>query len=384
MAATRELVEAYLAGRDGQTVEPVEFTLPPDEPAEEWADYQLPPQSLPQGTAALAALHDVLCPGVEKVIFVPGELPAMDDVMDPALRRAWHRALSWWALLAQVRKLGDYVLPWFVLQLRRLERHLESNCPEAAAPTQHAATHASSLLRLPAQGSAVEDAVGAQQPEGSAAATSSDDPSESGASTPEEHVRQYLDTHQEPRIDEAVQVTGLKEQLIRRTQAWKAHEEKALQDYLLKHPEAKTPDVRNRFGFSPSKTVTMQAWKAHMERKNAAKPVRRIKERPLPDATLKARPDDRLADQCERVDSRDSILRAVLEAADHDMRGQLNRLSNADQGSLLDYLLAHCDILEGGAQGVEQKLVILIEVTRSWLEEREQERRRMSRSGRCS
>jgi hypothetical protein len=145
MAETAKLVEAYLAGRGDGTIEVFEIPAPSDEPADEWADYELPIAELVQGAAALAAVHDLYCPGVEKVISIPAELPPMEDVMPPALRSAWRRALGWRALLTRVRKFGDYALPWMVLQLRRLERHLPTGTSRTFAPSSHAAAPAAVL-----------------------------------------------------------------------------------------------------------------------------------------------------------------------------------------------------------------------------------------------
>jgi hypothetical protein len=151
MAAARKLVEAFLTGREQGTIEPIEFNLPPDEPADKWADYDLPTPTLAQGAAALAALHDVRCPGVEKVIYTPAELPPMDEAMAPTLRRDWHRALCWRALLDRARELGDYALPWFVLQLRRFERDRAGvRGPDADRPDQEVPAPPASSLPAPA------------------------------------------------------------------------------------------------------------------------------------------------------------------------------------------------------------------------------------------
>jgi hypothetical protein len=205
----------------------------------------------------------------------------------------------------------------------------------------------------------------------------------SGGGTAEERVRHYLDRHTDPQIDEAQQITGLTELRIRRTQAWKDCEEKALDAYLRKQPDAETPDVEREFGFSAAKTVGMNAWKDHRERKNAAKPPRKIKERPL-GAAADFRPDEGAADPSKQVDARDQLLHRILQAVDRDTRGQLNRLSVAEQNRLIDHLLAQCPPTEGGDEGSMDRLTIVVEVARSWLEEREQEGRHSGRKSRRS
>jgi hypothetical protein len=178
-----------------------------------------------------------------------------------------------------------------------------------------------------------------------------------------------------------MQITGLTEQRIRRTNAWKDHEDQALVAYLSKHPDAETPDIEQEFGFSPPKTVGMKAWRDHKKRKDDAKPPPKIKERPLSDAALTTRPDERAVDPSKPVETRDTLFRAILENADGDTRGQLNRLSTAQRDALLDNVVKTCDINETGGETYARKLEILLEVTRSWLEDQEQERRRSGQRG---
>jgi hypothetical protein len=149
LPAAREIAEAYLAGRADGTIEPFEVPVDPAEPADEWADYDLPIATAVQGTAALAALHDLLCPGVEKVITVPAELPPMEEVMPAGLRREWQRALSWRATLVRVRGLREFALPWFVLQIHRLERNLLSSQTQYDAPAVTASEPTTAVLPAP-------------------------------------------------------------------------------------------------------------------------------------------------------------------------------------------------------------------------------------------
>jgi hypothetical protein len=107
MAAARALVDAYLEGRRQGTVEAIPFPLPPDEPDVARLAAALTPE---QRAGALAALHEALCDGVEKVMR-GGDLLAV---------------LSWEAVLSQVRRLGDWAAHWFALQLQYFERSLHS------------------------------------------------------------------------------------------------------------------------------------------------------------------------------------------------------------------------------------------------------------------
>jgi hypothetical protein len=200
--------------------------------------------------------------------------------------------------------------------------------------------------------------------------------------TAEELVRQYLAAHPKPQLDEAKQVTALSEQRIRRTQAWKDHEENLLDEYLRSHSDAETPDVERAFGFSPAKTVGMVAWIAHRERRGASKPPRKIKERPLTVATAKCRPDKNTVDPRKPVEVRDELFRAILESAEPDTRGRMNRLSQVEKEALLDHILRTSELDEFIALGRERALAIALEITQSWLEDREQERRENSRKDR--
>jgi hypothetical protein len=150
MPAMRAFVEGYLAGRDAGEVERFEVPSHPDESADEWADYDLPIATLTHGAAALAALHDIRCPGVEKVVSIPAELPPMEDVMPPDLASEWKRALRWRVTLTRVRSLRDFALSWFVLQLRRLERSLPSAQSQREAPAALSPAPATTVAPVPA------------------------------------------------------------------------------------------------------------------------------------------------------------------------------------------------------------------------------------------
>jgi hypothetical protein len=208
--------------------------------------------------------------------------------------------------------------------------------------------------------------------------------SSAAGATAEERIQHYLGTHPNPPVGEAMESTGLKEQQIRRTQAWKDHEERLLDDYLRTHPSATTTDVQRDLGFSPSKTVEMNAWGAHKERKNAAKPAPQIKERPLTDTTEKLRPDERAVDPGQQIEQRDRIFRELVERAAPRVRGQLNRLAEGDRDRLIDYLLCECDSEQLGTQDPDRRLTIVLTVAESWLDEHAQERMHSDRKSRRS
>jgi hypothetical protein len=155
-----------------------------------------------------------------------------------------------------------------------------------------------------------------------------------------------------------------------------------LDEYLRNRPAAGTGDVERDLGHTPAKTVGMASWAAHMERKKAGKPARKIKERPLTDSMAKCRPDERAVDPCERVDNRDQLFRAIFENAVPDTRGQMNRLSLDEREILLNHILSNigADVFDGLDR--ERALTIALEITQSWLEVREQERRENGRKDR--
>jgi hypothetical protein len=117
LATFRYLVEAYWDGCEQGTVEPIPFLV----------DDVVPTPA--QRAVALAALRDAYCPGVEKIIPRAAELPTLGEATSaelPALLRAWKRAANWEAILDRVQNLGDYAVPWFTLQLRLLEKDLQT------------------------------------------------------------------------------------------------------------------------------------------------------------------------------------------------------------------------------------------------------------------
>jgi hypothetical protein len=89
--------------------------------------------------AAIAALHDLHCRGVEKVVVTPVsivETPEGAAQDDEALIPEWKRAFAREATQERVWRLEKYALHWFKLQFRRLEQILGP--ADAARVTQPA------------------------------------------------------------------------------------------------------------------------------------------------------------------------------------------------------------------------------------------------------
>ena len=173
-------------------------------------------------------------------------------------------------------------------------------------------------------------------------------------------------------------VTGLSEWKVLRTQTWKDHAERQLDAYLRPRPDADTGDVQNALGLSRSKVVTMRAWKDHLARKNAARSRRRVesRERPLTQAVVDCRADESAVDPVATARRREQIFRAVLERSDAHTRAGLNGLRSADRDALVDHLLRSVDDERAEGREAEATVAILVAVAQSWLEEREQEGRR--------
>jgi hypothetical protein len=170
----------------------------------------------------------------------------------------------------------------------------------------------------------------------------------------------------------------LTKQRVWRTRAWKGHEEDALATYLNNHPDATTAEAAAALHCSRAKIVDMRAWQAHHAQKEAAKLPRRVKERPLSRGILECRADDGAADPTAAPEARDGIFRLLLEAADPDTRGRLNRLSSVDCEALLHHLVKlECADLPG--YRAEEQRSILVQAGLSWLESREQEVRHQTR-----
>lgn len=83
-----------------------------------------------QRALALAALHDVHCAGVEKVVVIPADLTGAAAAADKRLYPALAAAVRWAGILQRARRLEDWALPWFESQMLRFEQE----CCGAAPP----------------------------------------------------------------------------------------------------------------------------------------------------------------------------------------------------------------------------------------------------------
>jgi hypothetical protein len=193
-------------------------------------------------------------------------------------------------------------------------------------------------------------------------------------------VTAYLAIKRDPPITDVAGATGLTEHKIRRTQAWKTHEESRLDTFLRDHPRAGIGDVQKALAFSAGKIAGMQAWSEHQARKEAGKPPRRVKQVGLSKKMLDCCPNAAAADPGARVAARDELLHTIMEDADPETRALIKRLTQAEREALVDYLLASVD--PGDALNTAQSTAtrtLLVEITRQWLDEHEQEARRSRR-----
>jgi hypothetical protein len=124
MAAARQLVESYLDGREKGTVERIPFPPDSDQPDGIGGDAIA---TSAQRAAALVALRDVFCPGVEKIVPVPANLPVAGDA--ETLHPECRRVIRWSATIKYVQGLKDNALPWLMVQLRRFKRDLQEQIP---------------------------------------------------------------------------------------------------------------------------------------------------------------------------------------------------------------------------------------------------------------
>jgi hypothetical protein len=197
--------------------------------------------------------------------------------------------------------------------------------------------------------------------------------------TAEERVRGFLADNGRASIEQARNATGLSRQAIRRTQAWKDHDEELLDTFLKKHPDAHISDVTSALGYCKGKICGMRSWREHEARREAAKPPPRVKERPLTQQVLGCRSDAGSAAPDARAEQRDEILRTIRQTADPDTRARLRRLTGADQEVLVGHLLSHMDDAATERPDVQRSRAIMLAVAATWLEEREQERRHQQR-----
>jgi hypothetical protein len=199
--------------------------------------------------------------------------------------------------------------------------------------------------------------------------------------TAEARVQSYLARDSTAKLEDVTRGTGLTPSKLFRIQSWKDHEERQLDTYLQQHPEADSGDVQKVFGYSRSKVVSKKAWKSHLERKAAVYSRRRgeSRERPLTEAILEWRADESAVDPAEQIDQREQIFRRLLEKSDARLRATLNGLKRVDREALVNHLLENLDGEADEGREAVSTLAILVEVTQSWLEQREQDRRRGER-----
>jgi hypothetical protein len=202
--------------------------------------------------------------------------------------------------------------------------------------------------------------------------------------TPETKVAEYVTGHPNAQIADVKSATMLSERIIRRTQAWKKHEDQRLDAYLQDHRDAGTPQVKEALGFCPSKTVMMMAWERHQQRRAVAQSSGEVKTRSLDRSTLECRPDEGVPGPEERISQRDELMRKILEHAPANVRGRLNGLTAQVREAFLDSVVESLDGQVDAGEEEARKVEILLAVTESWLEEHEQEQRHAHLVGRRS
>jgi hypothetical protein len=200
----------------------------------------------------------------------------------------------------------------------------------------------------------------------------------------EYQVAEFIANRPNATLGEVTTALGLTPGKVRRTQSWKDHQERLLDEFLRAHPRATADEAGVLLGVSGGKVVGMRAWKSHTARKQADAPPRYSRERPLNDAILKLRPDQRSMDPSNQIDDRDQILRFIVEGLEPQERGSVLGLSPQDQQRLIDHILLTVGQSITDAPAQQQSQQVLLETARSWLEEEEQQiraqQRRKSRS----
>ena len=196
--------------------------------------------------------------------------------------------------------------------------------------------------------------------------------------TAEEQVSHCLAEDSSASVQDVAARTGLTVWGVRRTGAWKDRDEAVLAVYLRNHPNATIRNAAAAMDCAGATINGKRAWQAHQAKKEAAKPPRRVKERPLSRKILECRADDGVTDPTAAPEAQDEIFRELFEGADPNTRGRLNRLSSIDREALLDELVkSGCADLHG--RNPEERRDILVEAALSWLESQEQDRRRQTR-----
>jgi hypothetical protein len=145
LGAARQLVESYRAGLEQGTVEPVPILreLCENGIVVDWNQEDVVPTP-EQRAAALCALHDAYCLGVEKVVRIPAEPPPLGPDGRPSPQE--RRAVSWTATLERVKGAGDTAVLWFELQLPRFEGDLAARAAPPPAPAGPPARGASAAV----------------------------------------------------------------------------------------------------------------------------------------------------------------------------------------------------------------------------------------------
>jgi hypothetical protein len=136
MAATRQLAEACLADPVDGHVDSLQFPDHPDcfiynpERHERERSFEGPPTlTASQAALVLAALHDVGCPHVEKVVVIPADAATVIPPSDAnsnvyIVSSDFGRAVRWRTIRDRVNALGDYAIGWFTALVSSFEQML--------------------------------------------------------------------------------------------------------------------------------------------------------------------------------------------------------------------------------------------------------------------
>jgi hypothetical protein len=205
-------------------------------------------------------------------------------------------------------------------------------------------------------------------------------PTHEQALSADEKVRGYIAEHGEFSfdkaklwLDEAARATGLSKYQLAKNPVWQEHENETVRTWLEKRRGATGKDVEAVFGFNPAKKPTLkQIWDAHVARKSEGKQLR--EPRQLADGEVDDRPDNRTA-LSQAAEARDEILEAVKQL-DPGVRKKILALPTQGQADLIAFLLEKCEPEEMATKPEQERNAILVEVTKAWLEEYEQQCRR--------
>jgi hypothetical protein len=193
---------------------------------------------------------------------------------------------------------------------------------------------------------------------------------------PETLVAEFLSQQQEKQIDAAMQQTGLTAAQIRRTSSWKRHEDGLLRDFLRQQPQATTRDIERALGWSPAKTARMRPWKKQQAHIRAARGERPIKERLLSARITHVRGDRKGSDPATAAEQREDVFEALVQHADPAIARQLRALADSDRQLFLEHVISSTDGEAFRTRSAANQQAILREVTQSWLDDHQQQRRR--------